>query len=889
MNGAPVVAGFERFHRQQGHDLVAGGMLLLGELCCTSCHTAVPPADKALLHRPAPRLRRVAERIHHDRLRALIGDPHGTKRGTTMPNVWRGVPAQQRDREVDAIVHFLVAKRLRQFELTQTDPVAADRGAKMFDQVGCAACHAPANGATPAGSVPIAKMANRSSFSALWRFLRNPHATRPGARMPALGLRDKEAQDIAHHLLRGTQVPGALKYTVFHNALDSLDDVDERNPKSGGVVDGFDPSVARRRSNYLLRFEGYVQIPRDGTYSFYIRSDDGSRLWIDGDEVLDNDGVRRNHKPRTATGKVALTAGWHAITLEYFQRGREAVLEVEWKGPRLPRARIPRDALQHTRQPIEPPSQLTPDTEKVATGRRAFVQRGCVACHTDVIRNARGRAAKPLTALRAGRGCLSEQAGAKGPDFRLDAGQRAAIAAAIADIRADGTPASDARTRTHRVLKTFHCYACHSRDGLGGVPEDRDAVFTSHGTDLGDEGRIPPTLTGVGDRLQRKWLDKVLTKGAPVRPYIATRMPHFDAKAVAGLTTDLVALDRKKHELPEVEDTADASREAGHRLMGMNGLMCIACHDFNRRKALSLGVTDLVTATERLHRDWFDRFMRNPEKFHPGTRMPALWPNGRGSLTDVMGGDASRQIHALWRYFEDGSRAVDPEGLNRQSHELIVGGEAIVYRGKLWEAGFRGIAVGYPEKVNLAFDAQEMRLALLWKGRFLDVTAHWDRQGMGRVRPRGSDVRVFVKGAPFAELATQDAAWPEAIGATAGYRFRGYDLDEKRRPTFRYEYRGMGVEDTPLPRETDGKLSIVRTFTFKGERAMPNLWMRVARAKRIEAKETNDFVVDGKLTVHVRHASDRGPRIRTVGENRELLAPVGVRAGVTRLVLEYTW
>ena len=67
--------------------------------------------------------------------------------------------------------------------------------------------------------------------------------------------------------------------------------------------------------NIGLVFDGYIEIPKDGIYSFYTYSDDGSTLEIDGWRVVDNDGLH----PRTERrGQVALCKGLHKFSLRYF-------------------------------------------------------------------------------------------------------------------------------------------------------------------------------------------------------------------------------------------------------------------------------------------------------------------------------------------------------------------------------------------------------------------------------------------------------------------------------------------------------------------------------------------------------------------------------------------
>lgn len=78
-----------------------------------------------------------------------------------------------------------------------------------------------------------------------------------------------------------------------------------------------------------IRFK--LQVPVTGEYEFALTSDDGSRLFIDGHEVIDNDG---QHEQRQKTAIIALTSGMHEVRLPYFQGPRYRIaLELQWKGP----------------------------------------------------------------------------------------------------------------------------------------------------------------------------------------------------------------------------------------------------------------------------------------------------------------------------------------------------------------------------------------------------------------------------------------------------------------------------------------------------------------------------------------------------------------------------
>ena len=112
--------------------------------------------------------------------------------------------------------------------------------------------------------------------------------------------------------------------------------------------------------------------------------------------------------------------------------------------------------------------------------------------------------------------------------------------------------------------------------------------------------------------------------------------------------------------------------------------------------------------------------------------------------------------------------------MGRKFIPLVPTDEAIIYRNFIEGAGTRAIGVGYPEKVNLAFDANDLRLALIWQGGFIDAAKHWTDRGDGFEGPLGDDVLSLPVGASFAVLGKTDAPWPTGNPKDAGYKFLGY-------------------------------------------------------------------------------------------------------------------
>lgn len=855
----------------------AEGYVLLGELNCTACHAATDKQAAWLTPKLAPRLANIGSRASAEWLQHHLAAPHKAMPGTTMPDVLRG-----NLEHAEALTHYLLSVAPVKFQRAMPDRAAVARGESLYHRVGCVACHAPQNslaGAIP--SAPLPQMAEKWSVEGLRRFLRDPLATHPSGRMPAMNLTDGEAADLAHYLLRETKVPAVLEVAQYRGRFRSLEDFETADLARSGPATNFTLAAMGRDRGYALRFTGWVRVEEAGDYRFFLTATGASRLSVRGQWLMGEDSWQRERVDEN--GMLRLTAGWHPIKVDYVQRGsKEPALNVEWQGPGLTRGVIPASRLQSLRETVTEPALFVVDAAKAAKGRTLYAEMNCAACHepkTPV------NPPPTLAALRTTRGCLAEKPAGRSPDYHLDSTQRAVLEQALTSLNRDALAEPSGEQRLSHSMSALNCTACHSRDGAGGVKPERDAFFTSNGEDLGDEGRIPPRLDGVGDRLRPAWLSNVLVTGASVRPYFNTRMPRFGATNVGHLTDLFVSLDRRAQPVRPSTDAPDAQRDAGRKLVGTDGLSCIACHRFNRHPAHALQVIDLTTTTDRLNEDWLRQFLLDPSRFHPGTRMAAFWPEGVSPMPDLLGGSTDRQHAALWTYLADGTRAKFPEGLSRQSMELIVGGEPVVYRGKMWEAGFRAVATGYPRQMNAAFDAEEMRLALLWRGRFLNAGAHWGVQGMGSIRPLGTDVVIFPHGAALAVLADARTPWPTNAPKELGLRFGGYQLDALKRPRLLYSFRNVSVEDFLAPTEVAGKDGLRRTVKFI-DPPPDGLHMRLAFGK-LAATGDNTWRLADALTLRV--GAGAKAFVRGEGDNQELLLPVRGRDGTIQLEVDYVW
>src|SRR5690606_31291901 len=130
-------------------------------------------------------------------------------------------------------------------------------------------------------------------------------------------------------------------------------------PVSMGSVENFTLEPRLRNDNFAFVFEGKINCPSSGTYTFYTSSDDGSKLYIDGSLVVNNDGL---HGTQERSGQRSLSAGKHDIRVEYFENGGGETLTVSWRGPGFSKTQIPSSAFRDNfTMPAPPaaPSNLT--------------------------------------------------------------------------------------------------------------------------------------------------------------------------------------------------------------------------------------------------------------------------------------------------------------------------------------------------------------------------------------------------------------------------------------------------------------------------------------------------------------------------------------------------
>ncbi len=150
-------------------------------------------------------------------------------------------------------------------------------------------------------------------------FTRNNEVSAPAAatfRRTSL----RPADDLAtNELQRGAH------YAYYQGRFSTVEQLTRATPSREGVAQNIELPGFERDEFIGLQFTGYIRVPTSGVYSFYLTSDDGSRLTIGGEIVIDHDGF---HRATERTGVIALETGYHPFMVGFFHAGGRKALHL---------------------------------------------------------------------------------------------------------------------------------------------------------------------------------------------------------------------------------------------------------------------------------------------------------------------------------------------------------------------------------------------------------------------------------------------------------------------------------------------------------------------------------------------------------------------------------
>ncbi len=629
------------------------------------------------------------------------------------------------------------------------------KGWLLVNEMGCFQCHDEPNNfpkKIPSFDAPdLGNVHSRLSPDFVYQFVQNPEQFHPGTRMP----------DVMNHLTVEQKEEAARHITAYlwqHQATPRLNE-----------------AISKKDTLPKAR-EGYQLFNSIGCFACH---------------------------PSFGAHPLSVPASLKHVGNKYLFEGLKNFLlspqEIR-RGYRMPDFKLTDDEAEKLSSylmqdsPNKIGQKLDIELGKPELGRVLFNEFSCSNCHRSsktLEMRSNNIPIPPPDSLS--NGCLAESPPEHSPRYGLSSLQKDLIRSALrADSRS--TDFSEKRT-TEDYLTLLKCNACHERIPLPGPHPGTIAHFATSGEDLGDEGRIPPRLNGVGRKLTRKALRKTILGEFAVRPYMDTRMPNWGIKHAERLTELLARSDEKSGERPTPrlgQENQVGRNMWGRALMGTGGLGCIQCHPLNGNQSLGIRAMDLVHVAQRLRAPWFRDYLLNPAEFRPGTRMPSFWPDGKPSISG-QGGSTERQIDSIWVYLNELDQSRLPEGMESKGNFILKPEHnPIVFRTFIEGAGLHAIAVGSPLQYHVAFDSKSCRWHLAWYGPFLDAESTWDDRFTPLTPALGKKLPWFPTSK---NLWIWDKVLGEEIALKANPRFSGYRLNKEGIPSFHYKLHDMEISD----------------------------------------------------------------------------------------------
>lgn len=137
------------------------------------------------------------------------------------------------------------------------------------------------------------------------------------------------------HVMQGTRGLSDLTYRYYEGGWQNLPNFASLTPVHSGPVPGPLPSIRtirdRKSDSFAVTFDATLNVVAAGEYKFYLVSDDGSRIVIDDQTVVDYDGIHAEGDQHE--GKVHLASGKHRFQMQFFEAGGGEALYAAWSGP----------------------------------------------------------------------------------------------------------------------------------------------------------------------------------------------------------------------------------------------------------------------------------------------------------------------------------------------------------------------------------------------------------------------------------------------------------------------------------------------------------------------------------------------------------------------------
>jgi len=238
----------------------------------------------------------------------------------------------------------------------------------------------------------------------------------------------------------------------------------------------------------------------------------------------------------------------------------------------------------------------------------------------------------------------------KMPDFGFSDGEADTIVTLILSMQKDVQPMESHRIlderqaaieKGRRIVQDKNCRGCHLVEGDGGAIRET----------IQEQAFWPPNLIGEGQKVQSGWLFSFVKEPAPIRPWLKVKMPTFgfDDDHATAITRYFAALDGSAFPFQGIPAEAPSADLLAAGKKTFVDFKCISCHTVGAPPpGVSLAdlAPDLTKAKDRLRHDWIPKWLRDPQKLLPGTRMPGFFYSDEQPLYP----DSDKRMKAVKEY-----------------------------------------------------------------------------------------------------------------------------------------------------------------------------------------------------------------------------------------------
>ncbi len=252
---------------------------------------------------------------------------------------------------------------------------------------------------------------------------------------------------------------------------------------------------------------------------------------------------------------------------------------------------------------------------------------------------------------------LTERTSSRMPNFGLTDEQIHALVLFLKGMKNEKVPERVLMTRIHphqkeiddgrRFVDRLNCKGCHMIEGEGREIEK-----------IVGADRAPPNLMGIGARVRPEWMFGFLKNPSLVRlrPWIDVRMPtfHFSDDQTNTVIKYFAGLDKVPAHFSTVPQKASPEMvEIGAKLASAEFFSCYSCHIQGGKSPLSSPEQwgpDLALASERIRFEFIPEWVKDPQRFTPGVKMPAFLPSDDSAAPGILDGNRQKQAEALRDY-----------------------------------------------------------------------------------------------------------------------------------------------------------------------------------------------------------------------------------------------